>query len=131
MENTLLCTVVFIVSISNVEILTMLDSRVFNKRMFSMMWLEMTHLRVRTLGLAGNLLDNVPQLIIQGLFIGENGITGIAIASMIASAISLLFGIMRKLILFLVLKFSPEHSNSSKRQSMVSATEASEMIMMM
>jgi len=130
-ENTLLCTVVFIVSISNVEILTMLDSRVFNKRMFSMMWLETTHLRVRTLGLAGNLLDNVPQLIIQGLFIGENGITGIAIASMIASAISLLFGIMRKLILFLVLKFSPEHSNSSKRESTVSSIEASEMIAMM
>ena len=80
---------VFIVSASNVEVLTMLDSRIFNKRMFSMMWLETTHLRVRTLGLAGNLLDNVPQLIIQGLFIGENGITGIAIASMIASAISL------------------------------------------
>ena len=124
----MLCTVVFIVSISNVEILTMLDSRVFNKRMFSMMWLETTHLRVRTLGLAGNLLDNVPQLIIQGLFIGENGITGIAIASMIASAISLLFGIMRKLILFLVLKFSPEHR---QQQAKMSAAETSEMIEMM
>jgi len=63
MENTLLCTVVFIVSVSNVEVLTILDSRIFKKRMFSMMWLETTHLRVRTLGLAGNLLDNVPQLV--------------------------------------------------------------------
>ena len=85
----------------------------------------------KTLGLAGNLLDNVPQLIIQGLFIGENGITGIAIASIIASALSLLFGIMRRLILFLVLKFSPEHSNSSKRESTVSSIEAREMIAMM
>ena len=82
----------------------------------------------KTLGLAGNLLDNVPQLIIQGLFIGENGITGIAIASMIASAISLLFGIMRKLILFLVLKFSPEHR---QQQAKMSAAETSEMIEMM
>jgi len=50
---------------------------------------------------------------------------------MIASALSLLFGIMRRLILFLVLKFSPEHSNSSKRESTVSSIEASEMIAMM
>jgi len=36
---------------------------------------------------------------------------------------------MRKLILFLVLKFSPEHNYSSKRQSMIS-TESGDMIVM-
>ena len=111
MDNTLVCTFVFLVSISNVEILTILDSRIFNMRQFSMIWLETTHLKVRTFGLAGNLLDNIPQLIIQGFFVAQNGVTGIAIASMIASGLSLLFGIMRKLLLFIVLQFAPEHKN--------------------
>jgi len=131
LENTLICTLAFLVSISNVEVLTILDSRIFKKRMFSMMWLETTHLRVRTMGIAGNLLDNVPQLIIQGFFLAQNGVTGIAIASVVASAVSLLFGIMRKLIFFIVLKFSPEHKDSGGKMSVISSTETKEMIMMM
>jgi len=105
---------VFLVSFTNVEVLTILDSRIFNRRSFSMGWLETTHLKVRTFGLVNNLLDNVPQLVIQVIFISEFGVTGIAVASLVVSALSLLLNILRKLLIFVVLKFAPEHQGGSK-----------------
>jgi len=108
LDHTVFCTLVIFVSISNVEVLTILDSRIFNAVWSSMKWGMKTHLRVRTFGLIGNMLDNIPQLVIQGYFLSQVGLNAIALASIVVSGVSLLFSIVRRLLIFLVLKFDPK-----------------------
>ena len=126
-SNSILSTFIIIVSLSNVEVMSLLDSRIFNQKMFSMGWAEKTHLRVRTYGLIGNVLDNVPQLVIQCFYLSENGVSGVAIASIVASGLSLFFGTVRRLLFYMVLKLDPTHKNETTE--FVSGTNSSDILM--
>jgi len=115
LDNTLVSTLVTLLALTNVEVLEILDSKIFNNWRFSMGWHATTHVRLKSFGLVGNLLENIPQLIIQGIYLNLiQKASGVAIASIAASALSLLFGIVRKLLLFIVVRFDKEHNIQAK-----------------
>ena len=103
MDNTMVSALVLFLGLTNVEMLAILDSGIFNHWRFSMEWAETTHLKIKTYAMFGNILENVPQLIIQGLYLNLHGITGVTIASLIVSAFSLVYAILRRALLFVVL----------------------------
>ena len=115
MDNTIVSASVLLLGLTNVEMLTILDSGIFNHWRFSMEWAETTHLKIKTYALFGNILENVPQLIIQGLYLNLHGITGVTIASLIVSTFSLVYAILRRALLFVVLWLHPERKVRVKR----------------
>ena len=101
--------------LTNIEMLTLLDSRIFDHWRFSMDWKETTHLKIKTYGLVGNILENVPQLIIQGLYLELHGVTVVTIVCLVISAFSLIMAVIRRVLLFVMLWLHPERRGGRGR----------------
>jgi len=56
---------IILVGCTNVEVLSILGSKIMGWRFFSLEYTRATRLRLRALGLLGNLFEDLPQLIIQ------------------------------------------------------------------
>jgi len=123
LKYSLVSSLAVLVSVSNVEVLSLLDSRIFNLEAFSMGWSNKTHLQIRTMGLIGNIVDNVPQLIIQGFYLGIHGVSGVAIAALVASSTALLFGVIKRLLVLFILRFDPAHSKQTPEVDMKEVEE--------
>lgn len=53
------------ISMTNVTLIRLLDSKIFNLNAFSMNWDKGTHLKGKVFGLVSDILDNIPQIVIQ------------------------------------------------------------------
>ena len=115
MSNTSVSSLVMLLGLTNIEMLTFLDSRIFDHWRFSMGWKETTHLKIKTYGLVGNILENVPQLIIQGLYLDLHGVTVVTIVCLVISAFSLIMAVIRRVLLFVMLWLHPERRGGRGR----------------
>jgi len=115
MSNTYVSSLVMLLRLTNIEMLTLLDSRIFDHWRFSMDWKETTHLKIKTYGLVGNILENVPQLIIQGLYLELHGVTVVTIVCLVISAFSLIMAVIRRVLLFVMLWLHPERRGGRGR----------------
>jgi len=104
-----------LLGLTNIEMLTLLDSRIFDHWRFSMDWKETTHLKIKTYGLVGNIVENVPQLIIQGLYLELHGVTVVTIVCLVISAFSLVMAVIRRVLLFVMLWLHPERRGGRGR----------------
>ena len=115
MSNTSVSSLVMLLGLTNIEMLTLLDSRIFDHWRFSMDWKETTHLKIKTYGLVGNILENVSQLIIQGLYLELHGVTVVTIVCLVISAFSLIMAVIRRVLLFVMLWLHPERRGGRGR----------------
>jgi len=115
MSNTSVSSLVMLLGLTNIEMLTLLDSRIFKHWRFSMDWKETTHLKIKTYGLVGNILENVPQLVIQGLYLELHGVTVVTIVCVVISAFSLIVSLIRRVFLFVMLWLHPERRGGRER----------------
>jgi len=115
MSNTSVSSLVMLLGLTNIEMLTLLDSRIFKHWRFSMDWKETTHLKIKTYGLVGNILENVPQLVIQGLYLELHGVTVVTIVCVVISAFSLIVSLIRRVLLFVMLWLHPERRGGRGR----------------
>ena len=65
LEYTWLVTLVSILSMSNFEVIATLNSGLLHHKMFKIGWSSSTEIKVRSFGLFGHIIEDVPQLIIQ------------------------------------------------------------------
>jgi len=63
----------------------------------------------------GNILENVPQLVIQGLYLELHGVTVVTIVCLVISAFSLIMAVIRRVLLFVMLWFHPERRGGRGR----------------
>jgi len=112
-SNTSVSTLVMLLGLTNME--TLLDSRIFSHWRFSMGWEETTHLKIKTYGLVGNILENVPQLVIQGLYLDLHGFTIVTIVCLVVSTFSLIMAVIRRVLLFVMLWLHPERRGGRGR----------------
>jgi len=74
-----------------------------------------TKLRIQTLGLVGNLLEDTPQLVVQALLVARTGRAGgVLIASMVASCVNVLFEIVRRILLATSLVVNQKYRGDSR-----------------
>jgi len=104
-----------LLGLTNIEMLTLLDSRIFNHWRFSMDWKETTHLKIKTYGLVGSIVENIPQLVIQGLYLDLYGVTVVTIVCLVISAFSLIVAVIRRVLLFVMLWLHPERRGGRER----------------
>ena len=78
-------------------------------------WKETTHLKIKTYGLVGNIVENVPQLVIQGLYLELHGVTVVTIVCLVISAFSLILAVIRRALLFVMLWLHPERRSGRGR----------------
>jgi len=104
-----------LLGLTNIEMLTLLDSRIFNHWRFSMGWEETTHLKIKTYGLVGSIVENVPQLVIQGLYLDLHGVTVVTIVCLVISAFALIMAVIRRVLLFVMLWLHPERRGGRGR----------------
>eukprot|EP00478_Filoreta_tenera_P000172 GABV01000172.1.p2 GENE.GABV01000172.1~~GABV01000172.1.p2 ORF type:complete len:200 (-),score=60.78 GABV01000172.1:24-623(-) len=105
-------TVVYIVtffSITNLDVLNILGSHIFNKRVFDAPWSFQARTRIPLYGLVSNIFEDFPQIVIQIAFLvqAESGeTTFFALAALVSSVLSLMFGAGRKLLVHFLEKFA-------------------------
>jgi hypothetical protein len=93
-ENQLSAAVATMFGALNVELITLMESRLFHKPMFSAPIPEADVFKLQSLGLVTNLLEDLPQIIIQGLALSTGRVNPTTIVSMSLSGMALLQGIM-------------------------------------
>jgi len=64
-EYNWLAAVVSIMSLSNFEVMAVLNSGLLDKKMFKIGWSSRTDIKVKSFGLFGHIIEDVPQLVIQ------------------------------------------------------------------
>jgi len=96
-----------ILGFGNPEVLSVLNCKLYDWSVFSIGWSREAYLRIRSLGLLVNIFADIPQLVISILYFIQQGDEGsalaIAILSLVLSSLSILHGIVRRLLLTVVL----------------------------
>lgn len=107
-EHKPVFVVVFILSLTNVELLTVLDSRLFNLGALTGRFGSKTRHTLNNYGLLGVLLEDVPQLIIQLVSTTKrNGWSRVTVLCVVASACGILFGFFNNLLTCLLTPSQP------------------------
>lgn len=90
---------------TNVEIVSILNCGLFGLSVFSFGWSRETDLRIKTLGLVGLVLEDIPQLVIQCYFLSLTSANPSAyvILSIVASCLAILHGTMKRVLISFVL----------------------------
>jgi len=96
MSNISVSSLVMLLGLTNIEMLTLLDSRIFDHWRFS-------------------IVENIPQLVIQGLYLELHGVTVVTIVCLVISAFSLIMAVIRRVLLFVMLWLHPERRGGRGR----------------
>ena len=64
-----LVSIVSIMSLSNFEVMVILNSGLLDHKMFKIGWNSRTDMKVKSLGLFGHIIEDIPQLVIQVRFL--------------------------------------------------------------
>jgi len=98
---------------TNIECFLLLTSNLFYSEKFRAP-LEKEWIRLLfVLGIIGNVLEDIPQLILQGYAAGTQGVTTLVLVSIVASVLSLGFSLIKRAIFYLLFRFGSLGSSSS------------------
>ena len=93
---------------ANFGVISILNSHIWDAPLFKIGWNPGTELKVGTLGLVGNIVEDIPQFVIQIIGVVKFGSSSpITILSLAATSVSLVLTFLRRIFLFLVLRHGP------------------------
>jgi len=113
--NATITAAIMILAICNIQVVFLLNSKMFNKAMFSAPFSKKIVIMLTFAGLVWNVLEDIPQLVVL-IFALRESLDTYTLLSIIASTLSITFGIVRKGIVVLVARFSNSTSSYQRQQ---------------
>jgi len=104
-SNPATSAAVFALALPKMNSFYLLSSNIFYKEAFSAPFSEKLNPQILIGGLLGNLLEDIPQLIIQSVAASTSPLDTITLLSIAASILTISSGVVKYLIVFLITKF--------------------------
>ena len=122
-----LTALTLVLSSSQIEVFGLLRAKLFNLKIFSAPISDRTYKTVLALGLLGNVVEDIPQLVLQ-LIVASNSLDTVVILSIIASSLTIITGVVKRILLFLLVFLSRRSAHRAKMENSQRKTEVVEMI---
>ena len=104
-NNVVVAAGVFVLSVTNIEAMQVLSSGLLNKQSFLAPFSPQNRHHMMIGGFLGHLLEDIPQLCIQS-YVASSNLDTLTLLTMTASSLSLLFGVVRRLLTYAIAFFS-------------------------
>jgi hypothetical protein len=118
-KNQAVCAIVFLLSATNCSLFTVISSRLLGLAAFSAPVDAMTESRLSARGIVSNLLEDLPQLVVQIVIASrQETISILVLTSILTSGITLVFGLSKRLLVY-------EMTKAAVKQKEVTASGAS------
>jgi len=124
---------VSLLAANNVDLFLLLNSHIFYQESFNAPLRPQEINFLSYIGLVGHLLQDAPQLVIQILALLGGSLNTITLLSLIASLLAMLFGIFKRVIIFLAVKCgytAKEKRRATKRNAKPEKEEKPELLQM-
>ena len=104
-DNYILCTIIVMFSMLNVENLTFLSSKLGDGKTLKIIWPENYEHRIRICGMISNILEDIPQTCLQIYFmIISQNISLVLVLAVVIGILSLFFSLSKRILLYLLMQ---------------------------